>query len=624
MSKNEQLLQALKNNNASLMQELLKTQLSDTNQENIGTTQTQTKAKLTREEVTLHNAKSLGSLLGQSLTKEEINAKDKNGRTLLHLALLNKDSFLALALIEAGADVNARDAQNNTPLHYEMSTWSGSQIEERKIATKLVEKGADLSLENADGKTAIECYRENKKVVLKSADFINDLKTVSKEDATFYHKDQDINKLFEAVAKSNPGQLGRLLGNRSLSENVAFLQTGVEGGKTPLHIVAKNGDPRVFKKLMEIVDSYNNYQYKDAVQKNESRGSSEYSNEPKVQPDYFTFSQDKFGRTPVHYAAQSGNIDVIIGFREQGASINSSDKNKNTPLHCVKTPEAAIYLIKEGANLGAKNKLGQNPLDVAISNNWEGVVEELLKAGAKSDTLHECYEFSENSKIVQLLEKREEYIKKTPKELTELVLSSPEEERKLIEGARIAQNKDGFAFGKGTGVYNTIMSATPEDLAKQFTANSYDKKGLFAGKKSELNLDAIMENCPLEVLEQLKKVDKEIEGINKKKQSHSAPRKAYEAVKNALSSMVNYITSPFTKPNKDMDTLLKGFKEVSKQANVTSQPEKSNGIESKIKASDLAELSALKKVFEKNKNSVTPNIKPSTSSMRTSKESISI
>ena len=72
----------------------------------------------------------------------DLNAKDKNKMTPLHLAAMLDYPELAKGLIDADADLNAKDSVKQTPLH---SATTRNHIE---IARMLIEAGADLNAED--------------------------------------------------------------------------------------------------------------------------------------------------------------------------------------------------------------------------------------------------------------------------------------------------------------------------------------------------------------------------------------------------------------------------------------------------------------------------------------------
>jgi hypothetical protein len=166
-----------------------------------------------------------------------------------------------------------------------------------------------------------------------------------------------------------------------------------------------------------------------------------------------------------------------------------------------------------------------------------------------------------------------------------------------------SRKKQGLKFGKhgefkDVYVYKILMSAEPDELAKKFTANSFDKKGLFADKKAVLSLDAIIEQCPLELILKLEKVNEQITIIeNKTAQSEKPKTKPtlFESVKNALTFMVNYISSSFSKHEEKMQTVLAAFEKVS----FDRVSKESNTQETKY----TEELTPIQKVLEKHKGS---------------------
>ena len=79
------------------------------------------------------------------------------------------------------------------------------------------------------------------------------------------------------------------------------------------------------------------------------------------------------GYTPLHYAAISGYAHIVKLLHKKGALINTKNLRKSTPLHeiadNISAPNAqniAEYLIKNGAELEAKDGLGRTPLLVAV------------------------------------------------------------------------------------------------------------------------------------------------------------------------------------------------------------------------------------------------------------------
>jgi uncharacterized protein len=83
----------------------------------------------------------------------DINAASRTNERVspLHSALANpNNAAIAQLLIEHGADVNARQAQGYTPLHYAATYGLES------IIRALLQRSADKTARNADGKTAFD------------------------------------------------------------------------------------------------------------------------------------------------------------------------------------------------------------------------------------------------------------------------------------------------------------------------------------------------------------------------------------------------------------------------------------------------------------------------------------
>ena len=79
--------------------------------------------------------------------KIEINGKNLDGRSPLHLACLNGFKDIALLLVRSGALVNSPDEQGNTPVH--LAAVSGNLA----LVEWFITKSPDLHLKNSSGKT---------------------------------------------------------------------------------------------------------------------------------------------------------------------------------------------------------------------------------------------------------------------------------------------------------------------------------------------------------------------------------------------------------------------------------------------------------------------------------------
>lgn len=78
------------------------------------------------------------------------------GSTPLHLAATNPDVTAVKALLAAGANVNAKDAEDNTPLH--MAAYT-NRIENAKV---LLEAGADVNAITTAGRSPMAMARKSR------------------------------------------------------------------------------------------------------------------------------------------------------------------------------------------------------------------------------------------------------------------------------------------------------------------------------------------------------------------------------------------------------------------------------------------------------------------------------
>ena len=93
------------------------------------------------------------------------------------------------------------------------------------------------------------------------------------------------------------------------------------------------------------------------------------------------------GETPLHWAVKFGMFDILISLVGRGGYINARSKTGYTPLHSAAEVkgrgEIAQILITDGGVVDVKEYINlYTPLHLAIQHNNEEMVDVLLKNGA--------------------------------------------------------------------------------------------------------------------------------------------------------------------------------------------------------------------------------------------------
>jgi ankyrin repeat protein len=107
--------------------------------------QTSPEGRTALQEVILHKhgARAVKYMLD---IRSDIEAKDRLGRTPLHLAIISGDYAVVALLLEAGANIKAADNNGNTVLHF------AAAEKNHKILDLLLSKTKQLALNNGEVK----------------------------------------------------------------------------------------------------------------------------------------------------------------------------------------------------------------------------------------------------------------------------------------------------------------------------------------------------------------------------------------------------------------------------------------------------------------------------------------
>jgi len=292
-----------------------------------------------------------------------VKVKDRYGRTPLVAAfspipralfigdiLILPQSDCELALIVAGADVDARDEDGYTALMGDGWIYPGGSND--SIVSVLLRRGANVNAQASDGRTALICQAERGKE--RSCRMLLD------RGADIHHADKDGATALTAAAGS---------GNRHLVDTLlqrgAHVNANAGHGETALMRAASR---------MQIASESENYCVIGRTL---------------LQHGASVDARDKAGETALIRAAASGNMPLINTLFQHGANINANRDHGRTALMAAASGgHRAILriLLQHGAVIESKDEMGWTALTHAAlseSDNGTACVQLLLDHGAE-------------------------------------------------------------------------------------------------------------------------------------------------------------------------------------------------------------------------------------------------
>ena len=368
-------------------------------------------------------------------TGADVNARNKDGDSVLYLATQKNMKNVGELLIDKGADIFATNMQNysplrlaleaggdvqswlitsrtmnmtdgsgNTPLHY-ASEWTLN-----KAVLSLIEKGAQINAVNSNGETALfsAVKADSPSTINVLAE--NGIVTDARSNLT---RDHLGNTPLHAAGRWNALHAAQTLLAFGMDVNAQNLS-----GKTPLSDCCRSGKTEMAQLLImnganvNATDAAGRSILIDAVQaRNESMVSLllQYGANPQI--------QEMSGRNAYHEAALNGNTNIITMLRNAGGNplsrdsygetpfslvLRSNDENLihtvlgantmivdsdgNTPIHIAVERQASAKMLNMLLNMGypinQRNGKGITPLYQAVISNQKTLVEALLERGA--------------------------------------------------------------------------------------------------------------------------------------------------------------------------------------------------------------------------------------------------
>ncbi len=263
-----------------------------------------------------------------TLNSNVIKSSDGSGNTPLHLAAEWQLAPVILFIAEKGGDMNARNANGETPLFNAVKSDSGATI--RIMLSETNERRPDINARDFLGNTVLHaCIRWSS---------TNAAETLLAWDAS--------------------GNARRLVNARNLA------------GKTALHEAARRGDSAFIRMLLNAgadinaADETGKTALSDSIILNKldsvrlllERGAS-------------PVMQDMYGRNAYHEAVEYSDVSIIQLIRSAGGNPMARDSFGRTPLSLAFKKSAEAVMAVTGGNTNIVDSDGNTPLHIAVSEH---------------------------------------------------------------------------------------------------------------------------------------------------------------------------------------------------------------------------------------------------------------
>jgi cytohesin len=338
----------------------------------------------------IHDAARDGDLAGvQELLDAgaDVNAKDNDGWTPLHIAASKNHREIVELLIAKGADVNAAGESSSvfiwqggfTPLHY--AAVNGH----KEIVELLISKGADVNAKADNGLTPRDWAI--KRTHTKIADL---LRTHGGKTSSIHFGVGD----------------GDLAGVQALLDAGVDVNAKDENGQTPLHHAVRYDHKEIAELLidkgadvnakdnsgntpLDLAIRYEKFETADLLRTHDGKARTIFvvvtngdlaGVQALLDAGVDVNAKDENSWTPLHFAARHGHKEIVELLIAKGADVNAKDNGDNTPLNRATARnhiETADLLRTHGGNTAEELKA---LIDAARNDNLTGV-QALLDVG---------------------------------------------------------------------------------------------------------------------------------------------------------------------------------------------------------------------------------------------------
>ena len=284
-----------------------------------------------------------------------LEAADGQNRTPLLTAAFNNNKHACRKLLELGADVNAKSVNGNTALH--LAAMHGHC----ETVVELLTHGANVEAKNLGHNTALHLAVKSGRRQCVTA-------VVSTAANIVPCNDNGYTALPPGLAQEGTQMQVQMV--RVLIEAGAEVQVENKHGRTPLIYAARCNNPELIEELLKAG----------------------------ANPS----ACDKYGLTALLEACKYGCIGTARALVASRTGIEARDRDGNTPLLLALRngyTQLAIELIDAGADVNARNGNGNTALALAFERRENALCYQLVEGGAEADRNDLLFPLLENAVI---------------------------------------------------------------------------------------------------------------------------------------------------------------------------------------------------------------------------------
>jgi len=321
----------------------------------------------------------------------DVNRVDDDDHDIVLLdAAIHKNHQLMAKMIEKKANVNHQNIDGNTALHNAAKNGSPECVK------LLLANGADVKLRNKDGRTALQVseeYQCSKELVSKIAvspadenkkyfdtptlSLVKDFLANYPDSVEIGTPDKGDSKLILAARANQPeivmalvNEYNANVNNPNADHSSPLMASGMRGYEEIVKFLISKG-ANINQRTKNLDSPLSLAVWKDHTS----------TAKILIQAGANVSGIDRFGDSMLHDASKNGNLELVKYFLTKAMNINHQNKEGFAPLHraaAFNHPEIVQYLLDNGADdtlLDAKKltalQLTQNEACKQILNNWK-------------------------------------------------------------------------------------------------------------------------------------------------------------------------------------------------------------------------------------------------------------